>query len=336
MGSVKDLTVIEEPAEENTGRGRFLFSDRYSVFDWGEMPDKIPHKGEALTIMTTHFFRKLEERGIKTHYRGVVKYGKKRDFDSLKVPFDEIEVELVRVFEPRRIETGYDYSIYKDLKKNYLIPLEIIYRNSIPEGSSFWKRYESGEIDYNAGEELKPDKELKEPIFDFSTKLEETDRYISKEEAMEIARISDERFNKIKEILRTVNRLITEETAKCGLENQDGKIELAVDGDGNLMVVDALGTLDECRFLYRGNALSKEILRKFYRQTVWYEEVRKAKMGNRKDWKNNVHRQPPHIPAPLKNTVSDIYQSVANLLSEKKFFDAPGLDELTERLRSYL
>ncbi|HAG08789.1 MAG TPA: phosphoribosylaminoimidazolesuccinocarboxamide synthase, partial [Desulfotomaculum sp.] len=36
MGSVKDLTVQEMPVENKSGRGRFLFSDRYSVFDWGE------------------------------------------------------------------------------------------------------------------------------------------------------------------------------------------------------------------------------------------------------------------------------------------------------------
>lgn len=40
MGSVKDLAVLKEPAGTETGTGRFIFSDRYSVFDWGEMPDQ--------------------------------------------------------------------------------------------------------------------------------------------------------------------------------------------------------------------------------------------------------------------------------------------------------
>ena len=47
MGSVKDLIVIEEPTEK-PGTGRFVFSDRYSVFDYGEMPDKIENKGRSL------------------------------------------------------------------------------------------------------------------------------------------------------------------------------------------------------------------------------------------------------------------------------------------------
>jgi phosphoribosylaminoimidazole-succinocarboxamide synthase len=33
MGSVKDLVVLKEPAAAETGTGRFIFSDRYSVFD---------------------------------------------------------------------------------------------------------------------------------------------------------------------------------------------------------------------------------------------------------------------------------------------------------------
>ena len=47
MGSVKDLEVTEKPAQNAMGVGRFHFSDRYSVFDWGEMPDRINGKGAA-------------------------------------------------------------------------------------------------------------------------------------------------------------------------------------------------------------------------------------------------------------------------------------------------
>ncbi|HLD77425.1 MAG TPA: phosphoribosylaminoimidazolesuccinocarboxamide synthase, partial [archaeon] len=38
MGSVKDLAVVRPTTETTMGIGRFHFSDRYSVFDWGEMP----------------------------------------------------------------------------------------------------------------------------------------------------------------------------------------------------------------------------------------------------------------------------------------------------------
>ena len=54
------------------GTGRFLFSDRYSVFDWGEMPDHIDGKGAALCLMGAYCFEQLEKKGVKTHYHGLV------------------------------------------------------------------------------------------------------------------------------------------------------------------------------------------------------------------------------------------------------------------------
>ena len=38
----------------------FQFSDRYSIFDWGEMPDLISGKGRSLAIITTEIFNYLE------------------------------------------------------------------------------------------------------------------------------------------------------------------------------------------------------------------------------------------------------------------------------------
>jgi len=43
------------------------------------------------------------------------------------------------------VENGklkYDYSVYTSRLKNFLIPLEIIYRNGLPEGSSVFKKLE--------------------------------------------------------------------------------------------------------------------------------------------------------------------------------------------------
>ena len=48
MGSVKDLIIVKNPTQKNMGIGKFIFSDRYSVFDWGEMPDQIEEKGKEL------------------------------------------------------------------------------------------------------------------------------------------------------------------------------------------------------------------------------------------------------------------------------------------------
>src|SRR6056297_2543216 len=100
MGSVKDLEVIEEPGKNKVGRGRFIFSDRYSVFDWGEMPDHIEDKGAAICLVTAYFFEKLEEAGIKTHYRGVVEDDQVKKLADLEEPSNILEVDLVRVVNP--------------------------------------------------------------------------------------------------------------------------------------------------------------------------------------------------------------------------------------------
>jgi len=330
MGSVKDLSIVEKPTDSELGFGFFEFSDRYSVFDWGEMPDHITNKGSSLAIITSHFFEILRKRGIPNHYLGAVIDGKTHYFSKVVKPFNTIKVKLVRVIKPEIKNGEYDYSVYKDVLKNFLIPLECIYRNSVPEGSAFWERYNRGEIKYE--HEITPNVSLEKPILDVSTKLEETDRYLSWEEARRLSNLDTDQIEEIKSMLLNVSNIITEETEKAGIVNQDGKLEFAMDDRGFIMVVDALGTLDECRFLFNEIALSKEILRKHYRKSKWYKEVKKAKEKNFKDWKSLMKISPEPLPKELKKAVSQMYQSVANLISGKKFFDVPSLDKIVKKL----
>src|SRR3989344_7896944 len=64
MGSVKDLQTLEKPTETQSGEGIFEFSDRWSAFDWGTMPDGIPGKGPALAMMAAHTFEQLEKEAL--------------------------------------------------------------------------------------------------------------------------------------------------------------------------------------------------------------------------------------------------------------------------------
>jgi phosphoribosylaminoimidazole-succinocarboxamide synthase len=58
-GSVKDLLG---PVQVPSGPAIiFEYSDAFSVFDWGRMPDLLPHKGEALAILAAHLFERLED-----------------------------------------------------------------------------------------------------------------------------------------------------------------------------------------------------------------------------------------------------------------------------------
>ncbi len=339
MGSVKDLVILKEARGKTPGIGRFVFSDRYSVFDWGEMPDHIENKGRAICLATAYFFEKLENMGIKTHYLGLLEDGKLKSIEDLREPANILGLKLLRVLKPPIKNGNYDYSIYKKERVNFLIPLEIIYRNSLPEGSSIFKRLREGSLkleDLNLKEMPKPGHILDNPIIDISTKLESTDRYLRWNEAKEMADLADEEVEKIIDTCLKINSLITSETEKIGLFNEDGKFEFGFDQKRNLMVVDALGTLDECRFTYKGIPVSKEIARIYYRKTDWFKDVEEAKKIDKINWKLYVRSSPSALPKELAEDISLIYQAYANELTGREWFPTPPLKEILENIKNYI
>lgn len=58
-GSVKDVYTNIVDRQGNAA-AVFAFSDAYSVFDWGKMPDLLAHKGAALTLMAADIFERAE------------------------------------------------------------------------------------------------------------------------------------------------------------------------------------------------------------------------------------------------------------------------------------
>jgi len=348
MGSVKDLEVIKQPTTQAMGVGRFHFSDRYSVFDWGEMPDHIEGKGAALCLMGAYCFEQLEQLGVKTHYRGLVDVnGKAVRVSELKHPSSIMEVALVNVYKPKTsIVNGkitYDYSTYTPQLKNCLIPLEIIYRNGLPEGSSVFKRLQQGKVtldDLGLDHHPKPGEQLSKPIFDVSTKLEETDRYVTWAEAQKISGLSQQELSDVKALLLKADETITTVASKAGLKNEDGKIELAFDEQRKLMVVDVVGTLDECRFTYEGVHVSKEVARQFYKKTSWYDHVEQAKKEAEskgiQDWKALSKSQPPKLDPKLKRIISHMYMSAANEMTSQHMFDVPKLANVIKEYTEYM
>ncbi len=339
MGSVKDLEVIEKPQENKSGIGRFQFSDRYSVFDWGEMPDLITNKGKALCIMGAYFFEKLNQMGMPTHYRGLVENGQVKQLNELSEPVDTMDVSLVRILRPFSDGDSYDYSIYTNKLTNILIPLEVIYRNALPAGSSIFKRLANGSLTLGAiglNEMPKPNDVLVNPILDASTKLEVTDRYMPWLEAQSISALTDDELEEVKQTTTKINNLITEHVSRAGLINEDGKVEYGFDPQRRLILVDILGTPDECRFTYNGMPVSKEVARIYYRQTDWYQDVENAKKEDRANWKSLVPEPPPNLPTRLFELISELYQSTCNEITQKQWFPTPPLSEILNEMQEHL
>ncbi len=121
--------------------------------------------------------------------------------------------------------------------------------------------------------------------------------------------------------------------AKAGLSNEDGKIEFAFDEKRRLMVVDAVGTPDECRFMLEGFHISKEVLRKYYRKTDWYKRLEQAKGSP--NWRE-LAGEPPKLPSDLLKAVSDMYKACCNEITGKRWFDVESLRSVVKRLKELI
>lgn len=142
-GSVKNLRSRVRPTGSKAGIYLFEYTDDYSIFDYGKMPDKIPGKGATAAISSAYFFerlmsaaawkemaasdvwkalgqkalrdelmggkalKQLVRRGLPTHYRGIVNEdGKTVSLDKLKEPSNVIEVSAVNIVHPEPMLFG--------------------------------------------------------------------------------------------------------------------------------------------------------------------------------------------------------------------------------------
>ncbi|MCS7213168.1 MAG: phosphoribosylaminoimidazolesuccinocarboxamide synthase [Candidatus Calescibacterium sp.] len=338
MGSVKDVELLRPPTESRSGEGIFLFSDRFSVFDWGVMPDLIDGKGKSICIIGAWFFEKLQDLGLKTHYIGVLDDGKVKNLKDVVSPPYRMLVKFLRVIKPKLDGKSYDYSDFKKQDGNFVIPLEVIYRNSLPAGSSVFRRLKEGKIslaDIGLDEFPKENTKLKSPIIDFSTKFESQDRYISQDEAKSIAGLKDKEFEKIKEYTLIANKVITEAVERISVSNEDGKFEFGFDENRQIIFVDVIGTPDECRFMYDGIQVSKEVLRSYYRKTDWYEKLVEAKSRDFVKWRELVGQNPPTLPNEIKKLVSELYMSFCNEITQRDWFKVRSFKDVVKEVKSY-
>jgi phosphoribosylaminoimidazole-succinocarboxamide synthase len=338
MTSVKNFRVTEPATGTGLGRGVFEFTDDYSVFDWGKMPDEIPDKGASLCTMGAFNFELLEEHGVPTHYRGVVQDGEVVALsDALESGAPrEMAIELTQVPDLPFEGGSYDYDAYHgEAGENYLVPLEIVFRNRVPVGSSLRKRTDPSDHGLEMTEWPDEAVDLPNAIVEFSTKYEEQDRYLSATEADEIAGKAD--IDALESTAREVNRIVTEQADQAGLTHEDGKIECLYYG-GEIRVADVVGTFDENRFSYDGQQVSKEVIRQYHKRTQpeWVDAVSDAKaQANAEgvdDWKSLCERTPESLDSAVVQASRDMYCAGTNAYCEQQVFEAPALKEALETI----
>lgn len=340
--SVKDIAVEDAPGENRLGRGTFAFSDRYSVFDWGPMPDTIPGKGASLCTMGAYNFERLADEGIPTHYRGVLPQGETdpRSIHHCDEPPTVMAVDLATVPDLPETGDGYDYDAFHAAAgESFVVPLEVVFRNRVPVGSSLRRRRTPEAVGLEGDTWPDDPVELDEPIVEFSTKFERSDRYLDRAEAAAIAGIAD--LDAVESLAREVNEAITERAAATGFRHDDGKIEVVYNA-GDHLVADVAGTFDENRFTFEGQQLSKEVLRQFYKRydPSWVEAVEaakaEAKAAGRFDWKALCDDEPDPLPPEVVDAASALYTAGAARYTGLACLDADPLEVVIDRLQGLL
>jgi len=331
MTSVKSVRVDREPTADGLGRGAFEFSDAYSVFDWGEMPDAIPGKGASLCTMGAANFERLDAEGVGTHYVGVGPDARPLAdaLDAGALP-TEMAIQIARVPDLPFADGTYDYEAFHSAAgAHFVVPLEIVFRRTVPPGSSLRSRTDPADHGLDAESWPEGTVELPEPIVEFSTKYEEQDRYLDRDAADRIAGPAS--IDALEARAREVERVVTRQAERAGWTHADGKIE-CVYADGEVLVADVAGTFDENRFLAAGQQLSKEFLRQHYRQTQpeWVAAIKAAKAEAAErgvaDWRSLCQVDPEPLPDDLRDLASDLYRGGANAYLGRTVFDAPPIE----------
>lgn len=311
QGSVKNLFESKEDI-------LFEFSDRYSLFDWGEMPDHLENKGQALAMMGALFFKEVEKHQIPHHFISLSdKTGQQLDW----TPTSFLKVKKVSVTRPPKLENGYDYSFYKSTPQAGLVPLEVMFRFGAGSGSSLAKRVQQNPAlmsQWNLNK-LEEGKLWDLPLIDFSTKLEKGDRYLTHTEAQELAGLNPTEFSTLVESTTKVALILRNIFNDLGMELWDGKLEwgFTPGADRGFMLVDSIG-LDELRLQKNGKSLSKEFLREYYRATPWFKQLTTAKdIAERtgQDFKKLCNEEPPHLLPEQKDLATSLYLSFTNDLA---------------------
>jgi phosphoribosylaminoimidazole-succinocarboxamide synthase len=392
-GSVKDL---RGPTDLSSKDGNvpgviFDYSDAYSVFDWGRMPDLLSKKGHALALIAADWFEKIErpdtwkefsrtpdatalrkgnrfganfnelgeelqKSGLRTHYIGMLQEASSERemspgalrplaLSDLQKPARHLAVRQVSVVKPA-MQTVLgravpDYLPTRNAPAPRLIPLEVIFRFSCPQGSSLYERVARdpgymasiGFGDFKVAEGEKWDF----PVLELFTKLETTDRPLTLTEALAISGLSGAQMQRL--LLKTawVAGWLKSICGRAGVELADGKLEWALLENGDVMLVDAVGP-DELRLLKNGVQLSKEFLRNFYRETSWYQAVNRAKELGRShgvaEWKKLAAEQPPVLSPRHKELATHLYMALANQLTGRQWFpQAMTLDQVVQGIQ---
>lgn len=310
LHSTKNLEIIEPPTATREGVGIFEYTDNYTVFHYGRMPDLIPGKGEAICRMASFNFAMLEAAGVRTHFRRFI------------AP-NRIEFDLAR-------GPALDAGPLTPDARSYLIPVQVLFRNELPQGSSVHCRLAARSLTpAEVGLHGIPavGEKLRHPLIEYATMLEDVNRFIGAPQAQRLAGLSDEQFQAMRADTVRVNEVLTGHARELGLSHCDGKVEFLVSSNARIVLADSPGTPDESRLMLNGVHCGKQVIRNWYVENGLEVPVSRLITEGvpRSRWP-----QPAPLPPEFLPVMSDLYRSLSETWTGERLWNSPDLQTATQ------
>ncbi|MDI6826428.1 MAG: phosphoribosylaminoimidazolesuccinocarboxamide synthase [Candidatus Aenigmarchaeota archaeon] len=201
------------------------------------------------------------------------------------------------------------------VKKCEVIPIECVVRGYLY--GSFYERVKNGEVKISYEPILAA--KLPELVFDPTTKFEEKDRAISKDEILEKGWLTEEEFEMIKEKSFELYEKMSDVADRAGFILADVKFEFGRDGD-KIILVDSIGP-DEFRLWSKETyspgktqeAYDKQVVRDWLVQQGYKKDLDDARKLRKKI------PEPPKLPKDLIEETKRRYIYVFEKLTGEKF-----------------
>ncbi len=270
---------VKDIYQLDNGNLLFQFSDRVSAFDI-QMVNTVPMKGEVLCKFSEFWFNSLETRHhmVQVHNK------------------DKMEVKRLEMIPIECVVRGYVYgSLYERL------------RRSTHDGTTF-------------SDNFRPTKasRLPKPVFDPTTKSEEHDVPIKRDEVVCSGLISANDFDYLEQTSISLYNKMSDIVEKRGFIIADVKFEFGRDpAKGNILLGDSIGP-DEFRLWLRADyspgrdqeSFDKQLLRDWLIRTGFKNNVDNS-------IKDGVKVIPPVIPDSLLSELTRRYVWAYEQITDK-------------------
>ncbi len=285
---------------EKDGKMILVTTDRQSAFD--RILASVPFKGAVLNQFSAFWFEKTK---------------------------DIVDNHIISIPDP-------NIAIVKKVK---IFPVEVVIRGYITGSTdtSAWVNYNNGERIFcgvHLEEGLKKNQKFDTPIITPTTKAEDHDEKISREEIIAQGLVSEEKWDKIEEYALAVFKRGQEMAAEKGFILVDTKYEFGEDEEGNIVLADEVNTPDSSRY-WVADTYEERFAKGEEPQSFDKEFLRLWFVDHCDPYNDETL---PDAPDDLVEELSYRYIEIYEKLTGKEFVynaDKPIHDRIQENLNSY-